>query len=75
VWLGASLLLDRPVSVHEPYPHICHYKFRSATGRTVTVERRDCGGCGDVWAARAAARAAEAATETTEPPPEAPGAP
>lgn len=37
VWLGASVRLQRPVPISEPYPHVC------AAG----AQRRDCAACAE----------------------------
>lgn len=74
IWVAASLALDRDVPLSAPYPHTCYFRVEGEmTGRIVEIERRDCGACGDLRAARAAARAAQTATQTTTPPPETPG--
>lgn len=46
VWLGASLVLGRPVPVREPYPHVCRLSFIGwATGKRIWLGRRDCAAC------------------------------
>lgn len=41
-WLGASVLLGRPVLVAERYPHICRLVLPKSGIRT---EPRDCAAC------------------------------
>lgn len=41
-WLGASVLLGRPVLVAERYPHVCRLTLPSSGLRT---ETRDCPAC------------------------------
>lgn len=45
-WIGASILLARPVSVDAPYPHICGITMTGRmTGAPVRTGRRDCAAC------------------------------
>ncbi|MGC5664946.1 hypothetical protein ACN261_31935 [Micromonospora sp. WMMD723] len=45
-WLGASVVLGRPVPVAAPYPHICRMTVTGLmTGVVYVVERRQCAAC------------------------------
>ena len=52
-WIGASILLGRPVPADGPYPHICGQVMAagSMTGRPVRVGWRDCAACAQIAAA------------------------
>jgi hypothetical protein len=41
VWLGASARLSRPVTLDEPYPHVCR------PDATPQAQRRDCAACAE----------------------------
>lgn len=43
LWLAASALLGRPVSVDEPYPHVCGWMYPG--GERIT--RRGCAACAE----------------------------
>ncbi|TDC33121.1 hypothetical protein [Micromonospora sp. KC213] len=45
-WIGASILLGRPVPVDGPYPHVCRLETTGRmTGVYVRMDRRDCAAC------------------------------
>ncbi|OKI47208.1 hypothetical protein [Micromonospora sp. CB01531] len=52
-WIGASILLGRPVPADRPYPHICGSVMAAGlmTGRPVRVGHRDCAACAQIAAA------------------------
>lgn len=45
MWVGASLLLHRPVPVDGPYPHVCGSSCAGVSGAAVRVGRRGCAAC------------------------------
>ncbi|SCL21132.1 hypothetical protein GA0070615_0001 [Micromonospora aurantiaca] len=46
VWLGASHIHGRPVTVDEPYPHICHHRVAiPGTRETERIGSRGCAAC------------------------------
>lgn len=47
-WLGATLLLARPVPVTKPYPHVCGVAVTGTmTGRFVRLGGKDCAACAE----------------------------
>ncbi|WP_420123880.1 hypothetical protein [Nakamurella sp.] len=51
-WIGASILLGRPVPVDGPYPHVCGSVLVGLmTGRPVRIGHRDCAACATIAAA------------------------
>ncbi|RKN38472.1 hypothetical protein [Micromonospora endolithica] len=44
-WIGASVLLGRPVPVDAPYPHVCRMETTGRMTGHVRMERRDCAAC------------------------------
>lgn len=52
-WIGASILLGRPVPADGPHPHVCGSVMAAGlmTGRPVRIGRRDCAACAAIAAA------------------------
>lgn len=45
-WIAASRATGRPVSVNEPYPHVCRITITATvSGRPIRLDRRDCAAC------------------------------